>query len=307
VLARRQARRALAGGTGGVAVALAVVFFALAVHQAFHPGLKLVEPSVAEWGVLTILWLALGCALLAGARAAARTTLEELAGADAAKEPAVEAGAVESASDVAPPPRMHPWPELRLGGPLVVCLAIAQAFFVQCLVVNPLLEHTAVGATPLWNALLLAYGLPLLLLVAAAALERRVEVSWPPRWWLPRAWSIAALLLLFLLISLEVRQAFHGTYLDTGATTVAEQYSYSAAWVLLATALLVAGVVRHRRTLRLASLPVMLLAVGKVFLYDTANLSDLYRVFSFLGLGVALLLLAWVYQRFVFRRGPEAA
>jgi uncharacterized membrane protein len=41
--------------------------------------------------------------------------------------------------------------------------------------------------------------------------------------------------------------------------------------------------------------------VAKVFLYDTANLSDLYRVFSFLGLGASLLLLAWVYQRFVFR------
>src|SRR4029079_6380136 len=86
VLARRQARRALAGGIGGVAVALAVVFLALAVHQAFHPGLRPVEPSIAEWGVLTILWLALGCALLAGARGAARTTLAELAEADAATE-----------------------------------------------------------------------------------------------------------------------------------------------------------------------------------------------------------------------------
>ena len=54
-------------------------------------------------------------------------------------------------------------------------------------------------------------------------------------------------------------------------------------------------------------LAVMLLAVGKVFLYDTANLADLYRVFSFLGLGVSLLLLAWVYQRFVFRRREEAS
>jgi len=74
-----------------------------------------------------------------------------------------------------------------------------------------------------------------------------------------------------------------------------------------APALLVAGLLRHSRTLRLASLPVMLLAVGKVFLYDTANLSDLYRVFSFLGLGVSLLLLAWLYQRFVFRSSPEVS
>jgi len=60
------------------------------------------------------------------------------------------------------------------------------------------------------------------------------------------------------------------------------------------------------RTLRYASLVVMLLAVGKVFLFDTRNLSDLYRVFSFLGLGLSLLLLAWLYQRFVFRRSSTA-
>jgi uncharacterized membrane protein len=45
----------------------------------------------------------------------------------------------------------------------------------------------------------------------------------------------------------------------------------------------------------------MLAAVSKVFLYDMAALVGLYRVFSFLGLGASLLLLAYLYQRFVFR------
>jgi len=44
----------------------------------------------------------------------------------------------------------------------------------------------------------------------------------------------------------------------------------------------------------------MALAVGKVFLYDTANLEDLYRVLSLFGLGLVLLGLSWFYQRFVF-------
>ena len=47
-------------------------------------------------------------------------------------------------------------------------------------------------------------------------------------------------------------------------------------------------------------LPLLLLAVGKVFLSDTAHLQDLYRVFSFLGLGVSLMILAYLYHRFVF-------
>jgi uncharacterized membrane protein len=46
----------------------------------------------------------------------------------------------------------------------------------------------------------------------------------------------------------------------------------------------------------------MALAVGKVFLVDTARLEGLYRVFSLLGLGVTLMLLAYLYQRFVFVR-----
>jgi uncharacterized membrane protein len=289
VMARRQGRRPLAAGVGAVAVALTVVFLALAVHQAFSPGAPRNEPTFAELGSLTILWLLLACGLLATAARVAQPTT---------------AGVVGDADP--PPAESHPCPELRWGGIAVACLAIAQAFLTQALVWNPVLRHIPVGAPRVFNDLMIAYGLPAALLLGAVALERRAEVAWSPRWpWLPRLWSVAALLLLFLLVTLEVRQAFRGPYLDAGAATVAEQYAYSAAWILLATSLLVAGLLRKQRSLRLASLPVMLLAVGKVFLYDTANLSDLYRVFSFLGLGVSLLLLAWLYQRFVFRSTPE--
>ena len=71
-------------------------------------------------------------------------------------------------------------------------------------------------------------------------------------------------------------------------------------------ALLVAGILRGGATLRWASLVVVLLAVGKVFLLDAAVLTGLYRVASFLGLGVSLIVIGYVYQRVVFRR-PGAA
>ena len=41
------------------------------------------------------------------------------------------------------------------------------------------------------------------------------------------------------------------------------------------------------------------LTILKVFLYDMAALAGVLRVLSFLGLGLSLLGLAWVYQRFV--------
>jgi uncharacterized membrane protein len=58
--------------------------------------------------------------------------------------------------------------------------------------------------------------------------------------------------------------------------------------------------------MRYASLVVMLLTVGKVFLYDASQLTGLWRVVSFLGLGLSLLGLSWFYSRFIFVRDePE--
>jgi uncharacterized membrane protein len=185
---------------------------------------------------------------------------------------------------------------VELGGRIVLALSALAALALPCLALNPFWEHTAVGEAKVFNLLLWDYGLPAVLL-AVATLELRRRGSWK----LPIVLTTTSLILIFLLVTLEIRQAFHGTYLDVGASTVAERYSYSAAWILFGTALLVAGIATKGKALRYASLAVMLLSVGKVFLYDTSNLSDLYRVFSFLGLGVSLLALAWVYQRFVFR------
>ena len=189
------------------------------------------------------------------------------------------------------------WPRrvLDWGGKAAVGLALAQCGLAQVLAENPLWSHHAVGATRVVNALLWIYGLPALLcLVAAWVLDREGEVV------IPRVLAVAGLGLSLVLLTLEVRQAFQGTYLDAHGMSNAEKYAYSIAWVLYGTALLAAGIVRRGPVLRYASMAVMLLAVGKVFLYDASELKDLYRVFSFVGLGVSLLLLAYLYQRFVF-------
>jgi uncharacterized membrane protein len=190
-------------------------------------------------------------------------------------------------------------PSVETAGRLLLALAAGTALVLSGLDLNPLWHHGAVGETPFFNLLLWSYGLSAVLLgLATPELWRRGGRK------LPVTLITASLVLAFLLVTLEVRQMFHGTYLDLGASSAAERYSYSAAWILFGTALLVFGIVRKGRALRYASLAVMLLSVLKVFLYDMRNLSDLYRVFSFLGLGVSLLALAWVYQRFVFRENP---
>jgi uncharacterized membrane protein len=81
----------------------------------------------------------------------------------------------------------------------------------------------------------------------------------------------------------------------------AEVYAYSAVWIVYALVLLALGILRNSSVLRYASLAVLGVTVGKVFLYDMADLTGLYRVASFLGLGLVLIGIGYAYQRFVFR------
>jgi uncharacterized membrane protein len=277
VLARRQGDRSTAAGLELGALAFAWALATLEIRQWFHPAdLGSTHAELAELGALAVAWILLGWAAFALGRR-------------------LERGA------------------LRAGGLAVAWLGLGAAAVGPCLAANPLWEHRAVGELPVLNLLLWAFGAPAAALAAAARdLGRPLPAGAPEPspWtdriarWTARAFSFAALAGLFILISLEVRQAFRGTYLDGGAASVAERYAYSAAWIVFATALLVLGIARRGtagRTLRYASLAVMMIAVAKVFLYDTSNLGDLYRVVSFLGLGASLLLLAFLYQKFVFR------
>jgi uncharacterized membrane protein len=100
-----------------------------------------------------------------------------------------------------------------------------------------------------------------------------------------------------------VKRAFQGPVLYFAHRSDAEFYAYSVAWIALAGALLALGIYRKLAVLRYASLAVLLVAVAKVFVFDMADLTGLYRVASFLGLGLALVGIGYVYQRFVFPTG----
>ncbi|MBL1146724.1 MAG: DUF2339 domain-containing protein [Pseudomonadota bacterium] len=110
------------------------------------------------------------------------------------------------------------------------------------------------------------------------------------------------LLLGIAFVTLQVRHFYHGADLSGGGASNAEIYTYSAVWLLTGFAALGVGVIRNNAMLRYASLAIVTLTVGKVFLYDASALEGLYRVFSFFGLGVSLIALSWFYTRFVFQK-----
>ncbi|HYU32984.1 MAG TPA: DUF2339 domain-containing protein [Thermoanaerobaculia bacterium] len=186
-------------------------------------------------------------------------------------------------------------PSLEWGGQIGLVVGAALMIMGPLGFDNPLWASEPVGETLIFNLLLWVYGVPAVLFGLAAAELGKRESQLAP------VLAVLTVVLAFALVSLEVRQAFQGSLLNGPTTSIVERWSYSMAWIVFGAVLLVLGVTRRGKMLRYASLAVMLLVIAKVFLYDMANLSDLWRVFSFLGLGVSLLALAWVYQRFVFR------
>ena len=82
-----------------------------------------------------------------------------------------------------------------------------------------------------------------------------------------------------------------------GSITQTPQLALSAFWAILGFGALVVGLVRDVRPLRLAGLALLALAVAKVFVVDLSALESVWRVASFLALGLLLLAAAFAYQR----------
>src|SRR5258708_20113952 len=69
-------------------------------------------------------------------------------------------------------------------------------------------------------------------------------------------------------------------------------------WGVEGIALLGAGFVVRERMLRLAGLALLLSCIAKLFAYDLRSLETFFRILSFIGLGVILLAVSWIYTRF---------
>ena len=104
-----------------------------------------------------------------------------------------------------------------------------------------------------------------------------------------------------------MRTLYHGEVLTVERTSNAEQYTYSAVWLAYAVVLLLAGIWLRSQPARLASALVTALTVGKVFLIDMADLTGGWRALSFIGLGLVLVGIGYLYQRLLFPRRPTNA
>ncbi|HZM19185.1 MAG TPA: DUF2339 domain-containing protein [Gaiellaceae bacterium] len=75
------------------------------------------------------------------------------------------------------------------------------------------------------------------------------------------------------------------------------QVLLSAFWALVGFGSLLFGLLRDDRRFRIAGLALLTAAIAKVFLFDLSTLESIYRVLSFIALGLLLLAAAFAYQR----------
>lgn len=157
--------------------------------------------------------------------------------------------------------------------------------------------------TPFLNERFLAF------VIGIAATYLSVFILWKHREVFPE-WHIpASTLLVFVsfftvwILSFEVWQSFSNP-INTADRTAreglrnAQNLSLTAVWAVYAVAGLVIGIWRKWRRVRIGSLALLAVPIVKVFVYDVFTLETSYRIGAFVGLGLLLLVSAYLYQRY---------
>jgi hypothetical protein len=89
-----------------------------------------------------------------------------------------------------------------------------------------------------------------------------------------------------------------GSGSDETALQNAKNLSLTGLWAFYAVVLLVIGIVKRSRFVRVVGLVLFVIPIIKVFAYDVFALEQVYRIIAFVGLGVLLITSGYLYQRY---------
>jgi uncharacterized membrane protein len=131
--------------------------------------------------------------------------------------------------------------------------------------------------------------LPNLLAILGVLAQQRIAKRLPERFSFDRnvhgALIIVGGLSLWLLLTRWISQSSGGFYLTAG-------------WSALALVLFTCGIVLRERVYRWLGLAVLACALGRVVIFDVWKLETIYRILSFMALGVVLLVLRFIYNKY---------
>ena len=158
--------------------------------------------------------------------------------------------------------------------------------------VNPFFEPINIGSWPIVNWLLLLWLVPASIAIWASQLTKSQR-------YLHKLFTVFSGVLSVLYINAEIRHNWQGEFINLALpTSDAELYSYSLAWLIIGALVVVVGQLKTITVLQKFGLGILALVVLKVFLVDMANLTGLLRAISFIGLGLSLVALSWLFQKF---------
>jgi uncharacterized membrane protein len=142
------------------------------------------------------------------------------------------------------------------------------------------------------------FGIAALAASAAIALHaRRHEDAASPSWLQIAGASIIALNLVAVLACVrELETTWRHTAGDPEAD-LRKSLAVSAFLMLYGAGLLAVGFWKRSAFIRWQAIILLVFTIGKTFLYDTRDLSQGYRVLSFLGLGALLMAISFAYQK----------
>jgi uncharacterized membrane protein len=145
--------------------------------------------------------------------------------------------------------------------------------------------------SPVLNYRFLAYVSSIVSLYTAIYILHRIRSRIRPNenWILPTL-VVAANILTIWIFSLELTD-----YFDSENAT---NLSLTVLWALYALAVVIIGIWRQWRWVRLGGLYVLVIAIVKVFAYDLFALGGGYRIAAFASLGIILITSGFLYQRY---------
>ena len=157
---------------------------------------------------------------------------------------------------------------------------------------NPFLSSIYIGEYFVFNWLFLLWLVPAGLVLWLYTLIKPLYTKAAPS-----ILTVAGVLSV-LAINGFIRQYWQGPYiyLSTGASN-AELYSYSVIWLVLGAITVVLGHLKNQLLIQKIGLGLLAAVILKVFLVDMANLTGLLKALSFIGLGLSLVGLSWLFQK----------
>jgi uncharacterized membrane protein len=188
-----------------------------------------------------------------------------------------------------------------VGARIIAGLTLAAIVIGLLTAQNPYFTDEPIGGRFI-NLVMLGYLVPAILAGILAVIYQKTRGEG-----FRNAAAITSIVLAMAYLTLQVRVVYQGPQLANGAMSNEEQYTYSVVWLLFAVLLLLVGIVRQSKAVRLASAAVMLATIAKVFLIDLGNLTGVWRAFSFIGLGAVLVGIGLLYQRLLFPRSGVRA